>query len=190
MTTLRQRLQGYRKPIWLEPLQRNAALHWQRLAPRERRLVWLATTMAALAVIWLVLLEPALETTSRLRASLPVLRAQAAQVEIVIAEARELSRQAGTGATFAPSTTALNDSLQRAGLSDSTTLAALDALSWEVTFVQAPLEPILLWLRDLPFELRLRAAEADLSRSPGEAGPPVAGLVSGTVMLTAAELTR
>jgi len=190
MNAWRQRLRELRKPEWLDQTQRNAGLYWQRLAPRERRLVRLAAVVVAAALIWLVLLEPAIETTNRLRTNLPTLRAQAAQVEVVIAEARELGRQAGTGATFAPSTTALVGSLRRAGLEATTTVIALDAVNWEITFAGASMEAILLWLRDVPFELRLRATEADLSRSPGEDGQPVAGLVSGTATLAAAESPR
>lgn len=190
MNALTRRLRDYRKPERLDKLHRALAVQWQRLAPRERRLVSLAATVVAAAAVWLLLLEPALKTVTRLQATLPALRAQAAQVDVIIAEAQGLSREAGIGATLAPSTAALTDSLRRAGLIDTATLDALDSRTWEVGFAQTPMEPILLWLRDLPFELRLRATRADLGRSAGDDGKPVAGLVSGAVTLSAEELPR
>lgn len=188
MSALKQRLPSWRLPAWIAPAQRNLTLYWQRLAPRERRLLTLAAVVAGAALIWLVLLEPALNTTARLRASLPNLRAQAAQVDVIIAEARELGQQAGIGATGTASTAGLTDSLRRAGLDDTASLTALDSRHWEVSFTQAPMESILLWLRDVPFELRLRATRAELSRSATEPARP--GLVSGSVTLSAEEMPR
>ena len=142
-----------------------------------------------LTLTWLILLEPAWQTTSRLRGSLPQLRAQAAQLDAVVQEARELKRQAGNDAALStPMPAALQASLAQAGLGDG--LAAVNAVSaseWRVELDNAPVQALLMWLQGLAFELRLQASAVELERPVAENGKLLSGSVSGTVTLTRAE---
>ncbi len=57
---------------------------WRALAPRERRAIALAVTVLALALLWIVLLRPALRT----------LRQAPGQIEVLQQQLREVHRQA------------------------------------------------------------------------------------------------
>lgn len=173
---------------WLRQTRRTALVHWQRLAPREQRLARLGATVVLLALVWLVLLEPAWQTTTRLRTALPPLRAQAAQLDAVIQEAQELKRQAGSDAAApAQMQPALQASLAQAGLGAVATATTLSDKQWQVDLEHAPAEAVVLWLQGLPFELRVQATEVALQRPTGENGRPLAGMVSGTVSLGTAQ---
>lgn len=173
-------------PAWLRRWQRESQQAWQRLAPRERRLVSVGGIVLALVLVWLMLFEPAWNTVQRWRAALPELNAQAAQLDTILAEVRELQRNQGHGLEVGPELTAsLEDSLERAGLADRTTLAEPGAGTWTVTLDQAPVAATLTWLQTLPFELRLRASAIDLARAEGPDGRQLAGRLSGEITLSA-----
>ncbi|RBL87232.1 type II secretion system protein M, partial [Streptomyces cavourensis] len=67
-----------RKP--LAPAADRARQRYLALAPRERRLVNAAGALLGAVVVFTVLIEPALDTTRKLRDELPLLRTQAASV--------------------------------------------------------------------------------------------------------------
>ncbi|GAA5235094.1 type II secretion system protein M [Verticiella sediminum] len=164
--------------------RRAVATRWQRLVPRERRLVSLAATLAGVALTWQFLFLPAWRTTRAAADTLPALRAQAAQLDTVIAQARASNaRQARAGAPIGE--TDLAASLTRAGLATHASVSR-EARHWQVTLRAAPIEPVLGWLRDVGTELRLRPTRVDLSRVADDAGAILPGLVSGGVDLSAA----
>ncbi|MGE4337319.1 MAG: type II secretion system protein GspM [Pigmentiphaga sp.] len=171
-------------PAWWLGLRRQWDQSWQRLAPRERRLVALAATVAGLAIVWLLLFEPAWQSVNRWRSALPQLSAQAAQLDAILREARDLQRQAGKGQADASGMAeALDDSLLRAGLADVATLSQPAADRWTVALEHAPVVPTLEWLQTLPFELRLQAEGASLQRSADADGRLLAGRLSGEIQL-------
>ncbi|HYY62355.1 MAG TPA: type II secretion system protein GspM [Burkholderiales bacterium] len=67
---------------------------WLGLSRRERMATLAASAFALIAALYLVALEPAWRTRARLGAELPVLRAQAAEVEALGLEARRLKQHA------------------------------------------------------------------------------------------------
>ena len=67
---------------------------WLGLSRRERMATLAASAFALIAALYLVALEPAWRTRARLGAELPVLRAQAAEVEALRLEARRLKQHA------------------------------------------------------------------------------------------------
>ncbi|MCK9509902.1 MAG: type II secretion system protein M [Pigmentiphaga sp.] len=171
-------------PSWWLGLRRQWDRSWQRLAPRERRLVILAAAVAGLALVWLMLFEPAWQAVNRWRSALPQLSAQAAQLDAVLRETRELQRQAGRGQADASGMAgALEESLLRAGLADVATLSQPAADRWSVALEQAPVLPTLEWLQALPFELRLQAEGVSLQRSADADGRVLAGRLSGEIQL-------
>lgn len=188
MNPLSRLLPHFQKPDgWLR-LQRNASVQWQRLAPRERRLVTLAALVTGAAIIWLVLFEPAWNTLQRVRTELPSLRGQAAQLDTILAESRALQQRVGTAGTATPGEEAITGSLTRAGL-QAHMVVTHEANGWLVTLEQAPIEPTLMWLRDMPAELRLEAAHAALQRPAGDQGQTITGVVTGTILLAPPEAT-
>src|ERR671933_749952 len=66
---------------------------WVGLARRERVATLAAVVLALAALVFLLGIEPAWRTRARLASELPVLRAQAAQVEALRLEARRLKER-------------------------------------------------------------------------------------------------
>lgn len=182
----RERLRRPATPAWWTQARGQTARHWQRLAPRERRLVCCAGAIAAIALVWTLGVEPAWQTVTRLGTGLPALRAQAAQVDALIAESRTLQGSAAAGQAVDDLALELTDSLRRAGLAESVTLTQADAGTWTAEVDAAPIEPLMRWLQDLPFTLRLQPAAVELTRPAGEDGRARSGVVSGAVTLAAA----
>jgi general secretion pathway protein M len=71
-------------------LRTRAAKAWQELAPRERRLVAIATTLVLLALLWLVAVQPAWRTLARAPAELDRLDAQWQAMQRLGSEAQAL----------------------------------------------------------------------------------------------------
>lgn len=108
----------------LAPWQRRGAEGWRQAQnwyrqrpPREQRLLAIAGAVVGIALVFLVLIDPAWSTMTRAQRELPALRAQAATVADLTAQVRALRRQGPPGAgNAAPSTDELATSLQREGL--------------------------------------------------------------------------
>lgn len=176
-------------PAWWPRIQRETQQSWSRLAPREQRLLSLCGVIVLLAIIWLVLLEPAWNTVRRLNTAMPQLHAQAAQLDAILSEARELQGQAGQQQLTAQNMPEeITASLQRAGLADFSSLAPepIDG-PWRIDFEAAPVAATFSWLQSLPFELRLRTTELELQRSLGPEGRQLAGRLSGHLMVDSAQ---
>ncbi len=181
--TAARRLQ---QPAWLVQARAQATRRWQRLAPRERRLLSWGAAVGAIALTWVLAIEPAWQTVDRLGTSLPALRAQVAQVDAVLAEARTLQAAPGTALVGGDTLADITDSLRMAGIADQATVTAADADTWQVELQAAPIEPLMRWLQDLPFTQRLQPVTLDLARPVGDDGRPRAGLVSGSLSLARA----
>ncbi|HCW16859.1 MAG TPA: general secretion pathway protein GspM, partial [Achromobacter sp.] len=87
--TLNQRLQhawqSVRKPV--DPALARARQRYAALAPRERRLVTGAAALLGAAIVFVVFIEPPLNTVRKLQAELPALRTQAASVADLTSQA-------------------------------------------------------------------------------------------------------
>lgn len=172
---------------WVEARARSTRA-WQRLAPREQRMLTLAGVVVLAALLWLVAFEPAWKSVNTLQHRLPQLRAEAAQLDSILVEIREL--QAGTTGgtlTTAEVPPALADSLRRAGLEANTSINQTSPESWEVSLHEAPVAPVLDWLQTLPFELRLNTPVVALARSEGPEGQVLAGRFSGHIVVNLPE---
>lgn len=80
-------------------LRERATAYWIARTEQERKFLLVGGAVAALALFYLVLLEPALEGREQLRRSLPELRQQAAQLEALAGEARAVAGQPATAVT-------------------------------------------------------------------------------------------
>ena len=74
-------------------LRERATAYWIARTEQERKFLLVGGAVAALALLYLVLLEPALEGREQLRRSLPELRQQAAQLEALAGEARAVASE-------------------------------------------------------------------------------------------------
>ena len=174
--------QAARKPV--DPALTRARQRFQALAPRERRLVAGAALLLGAVIVFVTLIEPALNTVRKLQAELPGLRAQAATVADLTAQASALRQRSAAPAAAMPSKPELAASLERAGLpSGQWTLADADAGGVELSLDQAPSSALMRWLDGAGRDWGLAISQVDLTRAANANGRPLPGMVNGKVML-------
>ncbi|MBL8533699.1 MAG: type II secretion system protein M [Betaproteobacteria bacterium] len=139
---------------------------WQGLDRRERRAVVTGTAVVSLALLYALLVEPAWEDRSRIRADLPRLYAQLVEVEALAAEAKALRDSGGPGSPGPAVRATLERSLAAAGLQ-----ATVDAPSPGVLSVKArdvPAGQWWHWAEDTTRTTRLRVMRARIARAAAE----------------------
>jgi general secretion pathway protein M len=179
------------KPSTSAALQKrvdSAQRRWSRLAPRERRLVSICGAVIGIALIYLVLIEPAWTIYRRLQVQLPLLRTQAATVDALTREARSLQRVSSGKMTPAETRVALADSLRQAGLvgtlediPPTPDTAAADG-GIQVSVEQVSASTLLQWLQSAPAQTRLRLAQVELERPTDENNRLLVGKASGLLL--------
>ena len=175
--------QAARKP--LDPALAGARQRYQALAPRERRLVAGAGLLLGAAIVFVGLIEPAANTVRRLQAELPALRAQAASVADLTAQAAALRQRAAAPAGGMPARAELAASLDRAGLPPGQwTLDDADGGGVALTLEQAPSSALLRWLDGASRDWGLAISHVDVTRAANANGRPLPGLVNGKIILT------
>jgi general secretion pathway protein M len=147
---------------------------WQGLGRRERTLVAAAAALALAAALYVVAIEPAWRTRARLGDELPRLRAQAAEVDALALEARQLARRGAASAPAGALRTALEQSPSAAQLRGASVTAA-DERRLVVSVQATPVTPWLAWLEQAARESRLRVARVQISRTAAR------GVVDGEV---------
>ena len=136
----------------MSTLRANLSHLWQSRAPREQRIILIAAALLAVALWFLLLIEPALSGTARLSTSLQALNTKAAQVEQL---AGGVTSRGSAPLNTADAVTA---SLLGAGLS-ADSVSVSPAAPWVVTVKQAQGAPLWAWLAAHP------ASTANLSRT-------------------------
>ena len=143
---------------------------WRERAPRERAVLSALAGVVALALVFLLLVEPAWLGIKRLQSSLPTLRAQVAQLDGLLAEVKTL-RSRPQAATVAPAEAraALEKSLAGAGLK-AARIAALSDGDVQMTFAAVPFAQWSSWLAATERELGARAisVKATSNGTPGQ----------------------
>ena len=163
------------------------AARWRRMTVREQRLVLALCLLAGLALIYLMLIQPAWRTLDRHAQELPGLRAQAARVDALVQESLALGGQ--RNARIAPQAlqTELAASLTRAALGGAYTVTALeepDAPRWQIALTEVTAAALFDWVGNAPSQMRLTLTQADLTRAVGTSGKALPGKASGTLVLT------
>lgn len=135
---------------------------WIGLSRRERIATSLAAALVVLTLIFLIGIEPAWRTRVKLGADLPRLRAQAAELDQLAAEAKKLKLHTRTLESPEQTRAALTRFLGEKGLSGAqmreegerviVSAKRIDAAAW------------LAWLKDTTNELPLRVAAARMSK--------------------------
>ncbi|MBO9356168.1 type II secretion system protein M [Bordetella petrii] len=174
---------------------RQRARAWYAHRPRrEQQLLAGAGALAAAALVFLVLIEPAWSTLARARHELPGLRTQAAAVADLTAQVRALRRQgAGTANASVPSVAELDASLRRAGLPDDSwslseapmAAGASDrpAAAISLALREAPSAALFRWLDTAARDWRLSVSDAELTRATLATGRRLPGRLNGTLTL-------
>jgi general secretion pathway protein M len=142
---------------------------WSQRAPRERLALAAAAAVVLLAAIYLVLIEPAATGIPRLERSLPTTRAQAEQLDRLLAEVASLKAKPQS-ALLAPAEAraALERSLETAGLKASR-IAPLADGGLQIAFANVPYAAWSAWLAGVERELGAKASVVT-SRATGTPG--------------------
>ncbi len=137
---------------------------WLGLARRERVMTAAAGSFVLLALLYLIAIEPAWKARERLGAELPRLRAQAAEVNSLAQEARQLTSRGVAVESAATAKTALEQSLARANLGGAR-VAMLDERRVTVSAKAMPVTQWLAWAEEAARESRLRIAAVRITRT-------------------------
>lgn len=145
------------------------AQFWSERAPREKAILAAAAAIVLIAVLYLVAVEPAVTGIARLERGLPQARAQAAKLDALLGEARNLKSRAQV-ATVSPQEArgAIEKSLAAAGLKAARIVPLADG-DLQLTFANVPYATWAAWLARTERELGARAASvsATATATPG-----------------------
>lgn len=126
--------------------QRQLQQFWSERAPRERRILTLGALFLALLVLYFLLIAPAANGIDRLQRLLPQTRDQAAELEALVAEAKNLRSLPPVGsAGTADARAAVGNSLQTAGLPPAHNVPAPNG-DMHLSFVDVPYSKWVTWL--------------------------------------------
>lgn len=151
---------------------------WRGLARRERRMVAGGLTVIVLALIYLLLVEPATVGRSEISAELPGLRAQVSRMELLSGEVRRLA----SAPVVADSSSQLRERIEQSAVSAGLGAMAQVGLVGERIEVKAkgvPFATLVDWLDSVLRETRVRVVDANVAR---DLQP---GLVTAKVVLEA-----
>ncbi|MEB0055322.1 type II secretion system protein GspM [Variovorax sp. LG9.2] len=153
---------------WFDSLNERWQAWWPDLPPREQRLVIIAATVVALALLWWVALAPALRTLASAPAEHAQLDAQLQQMTTLQTQARALQSQPRSNRddalraleTSVRQSLGANAQLQTAGANEGVT----------VQVRAAPAEGLAQWFGQARSNARAVPREAHLTRAPGGSG--------------------
>ncbi|CAG2160256.1 type II secretion system protein M [Cupriavidus numazuensis] len=132
---------------------------WSARNPREQAILGGGAAVLGLVLIYSVLWEPAADGRARLSRSLPVMRADLAEMETLAQEARGLNASPAPALRGDALTQALQESLGKYGLK-ATRLAAGADNSVQVQLDKAPFGAVAGWLQDVRQQQRLKVTDA------------------------------
>lgn len=152
---------------------------WRGSSPRERRMVIAAALIVFLALVFLLLIEPAWRGRQALQRELPELRAQLASMSELSAEVRRLagSAPAASSAGSLPMRASIEKSLKLAGLDSSLQRITPAGELLELRFGMVDHARWLDWLNAALRDTRARVVDLSISR---ESAP---GMVSVRLVL-------
>lgn len=147
----------------LQPLSRQLApirQWWRALPSRERNLVMLAAGVLSLYLLWVLALQPALQTEGAAPRELATLEAQSQTMQSLAAEAAEL--RAAPPVNRDQATAALKAATERLGDAGKLSLQGDRAV---LTLTNAGTAALRDWLAEARSGARARPVEASLSRA-------------------------
>jgi len=140
---------------------------WHLMTPRERRIVIAGGALLAVALVWLLLFDPAWQARRALQAELPAMRGQLAQMEQLADEARRLGAvPAGSDSPQAVKGQ-LEQSIESAGLKPALAQLTQNGNLFDLRFKSVPYAAWLAWLDSAARVTRLRVVDAAVTRETG-----------------------
>jgi general secretion pathway protein M len=146
------------------------AAFWNERAPRERAVLALLGAIVLLALLYLMLVEPAVAGIKRLERGLPQVRSQTAQLDALLADVKALkARPQVATVSAAEARGALDKSLATAGLKAARIVPLSDG-DLQLTFANVPYAAWSVWLAGIERELGARAISvvANSNGTPGQ----------------------
>lgn len=138
---------------------------WSERAPREKAILAGGGLVLAAALIYLLLIDPAWTGIRRLERGLPAARAQAAQLQSLLAEAGALKARPQIAAVSAAEARAtLEKSLAAAGLK-ATRIQPLSEGDLQLSFANVPYAAWSAWLAGTERTLGARAHSVNATRA-------------------------
>lgn len=144
------RLKAFAQPLSAFWVERNA---------RERSVLVLAALAILLALVWLLLIDPALAGRAQLEKSLPALRQQAAELQALSKQALALDNGAAPPVASATREN-IETSLARKGLKPQS--VAVTGQLVKVQLAAASFAAIVAWLDEMQKTARLPLAEGNI----------------------------
>ena len=130
---------------------------WAERAPRERSILLIGGILLLAVIAYLIAIEPAWTGIARLEKSLPQQRANAAELEALLAEVKTLKgRPAVATMSAADARGALESSLTKAGIK-ATRIVPLSDGDIQLTFADVPVSKWAPWLASVERELGARS---------------------------------
>ena len=142
---------------------------WAERSPREKSILLTGCAIVLAALVYLLTIEPAMSGITRLERGLPQTRAQAAKLDALLAEVKNLRTRAQV-ATLSPQETraAVEKSLASAGLKAARVVPLSDG-DLQLTFANVPYASWAIWLASVERELggRAMSVTANATGTPG-----------------------
>lgn len=162
-----------------EKISTPANQYWAQRNQRERRLLGAAGALILVAVIYLLLLDPALSGRARLQKDLPALRQQAAELQSLTAKAASLSGQLAERPAAPLSKETIEAALKTKGLNPQSVTLSGDMAKVQLSAVA--FAGLLDWLDDVQKNAHWQVVDANVSAVGGANAQP--GIVNATVTL-------
>jgi general secretion pathway protein M len=158
----------------LAVLRESSLVLWQARKPRERKTLGLGAALAIVALLYALVIAPAIEARQQLERTLPSLRQQASELKAL---AKEGAQFAAAGATPAPVPTrqTIESSLRDKGLKAQSIVVDRGLTRLQLTAV--PFSSLLDWLNDAQRTARLAVVDASI------VAQPAADTVNATITL-------
>lgn len=156
---------------------------WRERQTRERRILVGGGVVLLLAVVWLLVFEPAWSGRQRLAEELPAQRAELARMASMIDEARALESVAGATPPSGSVRASLEKSLAAAGLGNGVQIEQRGD-RYDMRFSSVPFAAWLDWVALAVRESRVRVIDAKLTRDPRD------GYVAARLSVQAGEGAR
>lgn len=143
---------------------------WIERAPRERAILGTGAAIVLVALVFLLLIEPAWTGIGRLERSLPQQRAQAAELDALLGEVKNLKSKPQV-ATVSSSEVrgAIEASLKRAGMKAAKIVPLSDG-DIQLTFADVPFDTWATWVAGAERELGARTASVVVNGRDGTPG--------------------
>lgn len=135
---------------------------WNDRNPRERRLLGIGLSVAVLGLIYLLLVDPALQGREQLHKTLPGLRQQVAELRVLAQEASTLTETDDNAAAEMPPLTraTVEAALQSKGLNPEN--LSVGAGTVRVQLASVSFGSLIAWLDAMQSTLGVAVSEADI----------------------------